>query len=43
MTPESDPGQARMTMVKKSSGITRVHMEEDTGELTHATVDGKGV
>lgn len=27
----------------KRVGITRVHMEEDTGKLTHATVDGKEV
>ena len=27
----------------KRIGITRVHMEEDTGKLTHATVDGREV
>lgn len=27
----------------KRIGITRVHMEEDTGKLTHATVNGKEV
>lgn len=27
--------------VKKTIGITRVHMEEDTGKLTHASVNGK--
>lgn len=27
----------------KRIGITRVHMEEDTGKLTHATVDGRQV
>ncbi len=27
----------------KRIGITRVHMEEDTGKLTHATVEGKEV
>ncbi len=27
----------------KRVGITRVHMEEDTGKLTHSTVDGKEV
>jgi aspartyl-tRNA(Asn)/glutamyl-tRNA(Gln) amidotransferase subunit B len=29
--------------VKKTIGITRVHMEEDTGKLTHSTVNGKNV
>lgn len=29
--------------VKKTIGITRVHMEEDTGKLTHSTVNGKEV
>lgn len=28
---------------QKRIGITRVHMEEDTGKLTHATVDGREV
>ncbi len=28
---------------KKSIGITRVHMEEDTGKLTHANVNGNEV
>lgn len=28
---------------KKRIGITRVHMEEDTGKLTHAIVDGREV
>ncbi len=28
---------------KKRIGITRVHMEEDTGKLSHATVDGEDV
>jgi aspartyl-tRNA(Asn)/glutamyl-tRNA(Gln) amidotransferase subunit B len=27
----------------KRIGITRVHMEEDTGKLTHATLDGRDV
>lgn len=27
--------------VKKTIGITRVHMEEDTGKLTHASVNGR--
>ncbi len=27
----------------KRIGVTRVHMEEDTGKLTHATVEGKEV
>jgi len=29
--------------VKKTIGITRVHMEEDTGKLTHSNVNGKQV
>ncbi|MDO8269947.1 MAG: Asp-tRNA(Asn)/Glu-tRNA(Gln) amidotransferase subunit GatB [Candidatus Levybacteria bacterium] len=29
--------------VEKRIGITRVHMEEDTGKLTHATVKGREV
>ena len=28
---------------KKTIGITRVHMEEDTGKLTHSEVNGKNV
>ncbi len=45
-------GLGGFVMVKSSSeskkedkkiGITRVHMEEDTGKLTHANVDGRNV
>lgn len=28
---------------KKTIGITRVHMEEDTGKLTHSTIKGRNV
>ncbi len=51
---KNDPGQARINeasakrarmtkMINKRVGITRVHMEEDTGKLMHSTVDGKEV
>lgn len=29
--------------VKKTIGITRVHMEEDTGKLTHSTIEDRNV